>query len=165
MNVYDLIIKVPIIPLTKEIWRYYQENIDDELTSDFCNAFERTLNNLQSIKPVDTGGTIVAKVYESDCFDVYSIDRDGNDNGLVLAHWCDVLGYTVSDTLIQTIGEIPLAAAIIYEMTWYGQLNEENEKAIIEIFEENDVIDNEYKDIDELIREINNEDEEKEGKK
>ncbi len=130
MNVKDMIRSVPLVNLTTESWEYYRTVENAEITPDFYNAIENLIHNIGEIEPQETGNTIAAKYYDENGLDVFAVDESGQDFSLMFLHWKEVLGYIVPDELAEKIGKSRLAAAILYEMTWLGSSNEENEDAI-----------------------------------
>lgn len=139
MNVKDLIKSISLGKLATESWKYYRTAENAEITPDFHNAIENLIHNIGEIEPQKTGNTIAAKYYDENGLDVFVVDETGQDFSLMFLHWNEVLGYIVPDELAEKIGKSRLAAAILYEMTWLGSSNEENEDAIEKVIDDYDL--------------------------
>lgn len=134
MNAKELILKADIDELVNWIWQHDKRK--GYVTPVFRQALNKLIQDISKIEPIKTDNSIAAKEFEDHHLDVFAVEPDGQDFSLLFVKWGEVLGYSVPDELIAKLGIIKLAAGLLYELTWFGSTDEENNKAIAEFDEE-----------------------------
>ena len=136
MNAKWLIICTGLDALTKESWRYYRPDENAEIPKEFKKAMYKLYHEICNITTVESEYMIEVKETEPGHIDVYADDCNGNDFSLHFIKWEEVLGYEVFEYTISKVGRTRLAAALLYEITWFGFTDYDNNKAIKEFNEE-----------------------------
>lgn len=133
MNAKELILKADIDELVDWIWQHDKRK--GAVTPEFRQALNKLILDISKIEPIKNDNSIAAKEFDDHHLDVFAVEPAGQDFSLLFVKWEEVLGYSVPDELIAKLGIIKLAAGLLYELTWFGSTDEENNKAIAE-FEE-----------------------------
>jgi len=136
MNAKEFILSIPLPALTEEFMVYYVDEEKKPSVLEVSGALERLCREIDGIEPLLTKDSVAAKAYEPDGLDVFGLDENGTDHSLLFMKWAEVLGYTVPEELAVSIGSARLAAGLLYEMTWFGSTDEENNRAVEEFEEE-----------------------------
>ena len=91
-------------------------------------GYSRVFKKVQTLKPIIKEAELVIKDVSSEenpnYFDVYELEKtaDGTlqDYSLMGGGWAEIMGITVSESLVQQFGEPAIVAHCLYEMTWCG---------------------------------------------
>lgn len=138
----------------EEFFCYFRTGWDHKPTEIGRNSFRTILEGIEKVQPVKSDAVIEAEIMDElpginyPDEESFSVNSKGLDLRMIdvflkipgheekfsfkLTEWENVLGYSVSEHLIQKVGLETLMAAILYEMTWFGGSAEEVHKYIEE---------------------------------
>ncbi len=140
MNIREYLLTFDIIELYDELFKVF-ENCGQTVTAG-RTQFYRFIKEIKATKPILSQGVICTRPCDDDTYDVFVKEPGDDENySLLFIKWEEILGYSADEESIALCGRLNYAVWVLWEMTWFGFTNKENEAAISDI--ENDTEDTE----------------------
>lgn len=132
MTVKEYILKCPETELADELFKM----LELKNRKAFDAAFEKLLAEIATITPIITNDIIKGEIIDDGEIDVtLHVVGDSEVYGLLLVDWERILGCSIDEESVEKCGRAELAAAVLYEMTFFGSTAEKNRKYAEEIQE------------------------------
>ena len=140
MNIKELLLSLD----KDELFRCYLDTFENGYSSEtsYQVRFDDFIKDIKATEPVLSQSMVCVQPCSDGNYDTF-IRQPGDDEkySLLYIKWEEILGYMADEESISLCGKLNYAVCVIYEMTWFGFTNEENEQAIKD--NENDIGDTE----------------------